>query len=180
MLTLRYYGDPALTRRTRRVEIFDGALESLAREMVEVMRAHGGIALAANQVGESVRLLVMDTPGAGAGRDAFAMANPRVASRSGSHTDEEGCLSFPGLRLVIKRPMNVRMEGFDLKGNPISAEVSGLLARAFLHELDHLNGVTFFRRLPFLKFLGFLPRLPGLKRKYHGLSGTPVPGGSKA
>jgi len=172
-LELRYYNDPILRRKTARVETVDEATRTLVLEMFEVMRASKGVGLAANQVGVPLQVLTLDLSIGGKPRgEMFGIINPRVVRQSGSLTDEEGCLSFPGLRLMIRRPMEVRMEGLDINGNPVAVEASGILARAIMHETDHLQGIQFFRRLPLLKLLAFLPNLPKLRRQYRNLKGV--------
>ncbi len=166
MRLLRYYGDPALRRKARPVREITEEVRSLAREMFALMRRHRGIGLAANQVGERVRVIVVDLSAGERERDAFAIVNPKVVRRTGSYEDEEGCLSFPGLRLPVRRPLEARVEGLDLGGNPVAHEGRGLLARALLHEIDHLDGVLFTARLPWAKRIAMWFRLPALKRSY--------------
>jgi len=166
MLRLRYYGDPALRRKAAPVREIDDGIRELARDMFKVMWAVHGVGLAGNQVGVLLRIVVID-PSAGTERGAgFALINPRVTSRTGSFIDEEGCLSFPGLRLEVRRPLEVRVEGLDLEGNRVAVELAGLLARTVLHELDHLDGVTFNKRLTLFKRLAMMFKLPKLRRKY--------------
>lgn len=175
-LELRYYNDPVLRRKAAKVARVDDEVRELVLGMFEVMRASRGVGLAANQVGIPLQVVTLDLSIGGKPRgEMFGIINPVVVRKSGSITDEEGCLSFPGLRLMIKRPMEVRIEGLDMNGNPVALEASGILARAAMHETDHLNGIQFFRRLPFLKLLAFLPTLPKLKRQYRGLKGHPPP-----
>lgn len=176
-LRLRYYGDPVLTRKTVPIGEVDAEVRELAEEMRKVMLASRGVGLAANQVGVSRRLLVMD-PTLGQDKTrTIALVNPRVTRSSGAFTDEEGCLSFPGLRLEIRRPLDIRVEATDLDGNAIALEASGFLARIFMHELDHLDGKVFFWRLPLARLIPFLFRLPGLRRKYRAINAPPQPGG---
>ena len=173
-LELRYYNDPILRQKAAQVGKVDEEVRALVLGMFEVMRASRGVGLAANQVGIPLQVLTLDLSIGGKPRgELFAIINPLVVRKSGSITDEEGCLSFPGLRLMIKRPMEVRLEGLDMNGNPVALEAGGILARAVMHETDHLNGIQFFRRLPFLKLLTFLPKLPKLKRQYRELREHP-------
>ena len=178
-LKLRYYGDPVLRRKAAEVHAVDDEIRALAHGMFGIMREAKGVGLAANQVGVPLQVLTLDLSISGNPRGGlFAILNPRVVSKSGVYTDEEGCLSFPGLRLVITRPMEVRVEGLDLEGNPVAIDAGGILARVVMHEMDHLNGIQFFRRLPFFRMLAFLPSLPRLKRKYRENRGTPPKGES--
>lgn len=173
MRSLRYFGDPALRRRARPVVPGDAGVPELAREMIAVMHARRGIGLAANQVGELKRVIVFDLS-AGDKPDAVrVLVNPRVVRRAGAFTDEEGCLSFPGLKLDIRRALDARVEGEDLAGNPVAYEASGIFARVLQHEVDHLDGVLFTDRLPWLRRIAMWFRLPGLKRRYRLKSGPP-------
>jgi len=171
MRNLKLYGDPVLRRKARPVERFDDGLRELAADMIRVLREAKGVGLAANQVGELKRVLVIDPSAGESEKDAFALVNPRVTGRRGAWTDEEGCLSFPGLRVDIRRPMDVRIEGSDLAGNPVAHEASGLIARALLHELDHLDGMLLVDRLPLAKRIAMWFRLPKLKVAYRKLAG---------
>lgn len=166
MRALRYYGDPVLRRTARPVSEVDDGVRALARDMFEVMHRHRGIGLAANQVGELSRVIVVD-PSAGERPDeAFALVNPVVTRRAGSVEDDEGCLSFPGLRFPVRRALEARVEGLDLAGNPVAHEARGLLARVLLHETDHLDGILFTSRLPLPERVRLWFKLPGLKRAY--------------
>ena len=169
MPTLRLYGDPALRRKAAPVARFDESLRTLAQEMTEVMHDHAGVGLAANQVGADARIIVVDLSGGERAGEAFALVNPRVTWREGVVGDEEGCLSFPGLRFPVRRAMAVRVEGQDLAGQPVIHEARGLLARVFQHEIDHLDGVLFFDRLPWRKRLAIWLKLPRLKAQYRAL-----------
>jgi peptide deformylase len=176
MRNLRFYGDPVLRRKARPVEAFDAGLRELADDLIRVMRGTKGVGMAANQLGDLRRVFAIDPSAGDREEDAFAIVNPVITQRSGAWTDEEGCLSFPGLRVEIRRAMDVRVEGADLAGNPVAREFSGLLARAVQHELDHLDGVLFVDRLPLLQRIRMWFRLRKLKSTYRKLAapGTPV------
>lgn len=169
MFFLRLYGDPALRRRAAPVARFDEELRALTDGMIGVMHEHGGVGLAANQVGAAARVIVVDLSGGSREGEAFALVNPTVTRRAGSVEDEEGCLSFPGLRFPVRRALEARVEGADLAGNPVVHEARGLFARVLLHEVDHLDGVLFTDRLPWPKRIAMWFKLPGLRRKYAGL-----------
>lgn len=171
MRNLKLYGDPVLRRKARPVDRFDDGLRELAADMIRVLREARGVGLAANQVGELRRVLVIDPSAGDREGDVFVLVNPRVTGRKGAWTDEEGCLSFPGLRVEVRRPMDARIEGLDLSGNPVAYEASGLIARALLHELDHLDGILLVDRLPLLKRIAMWFRLPKLKAAYAKLAG---------
>ena len=146
-------GHPALRSRAEPVASFDEELRTLVEDMFETMYHAEGIGLAANQVGVLRQVLVVDIQDEQdreAGR--MAIVNPRIVAV----TDEleratEGCLSIPGVDEVVERPRGVRVEGFDLDGNPVAVEAEALLGRALQHEVDHLEGILFIDRLSPLK-----------------------------
>jgi peptide deformylase len=145
------FGTDVLDRRTKEVTEFGPDLETIAHDLVETMYAAPGVGLAANQVGLGIRLMVIDiTVGEDPGQ-VIVMANPVMLEQEGEQHEEEGCLSVPGYSGVVSRPAWVKVRGQDLKGNEITLEGTGLLARAFCHEIDHLEGKLFLERLGILK-----------------------------
>ena len=150
---VRIYGDPVLRRKTTNVETFDDSLRSLAADMHETMHAYRGVGLAANQIGVTQRICVVDVPGEaeGAPRRIFTLVNPRLSARSGADVAEEGCLSIPGVYEDVSRALNVTVEYQDENGERRTLEAEGYLARAIQHEVDHLDGVLFVDRLSLLK-----------------------------
>lgn len=172
MLTVRLFGDPVLRRRARPVPAVDESLRALARDMIETMHASRGIGLAATQVGDLRRIIVVDASAGEREGEAFALVNPRIVATAGSFTDEEGCLSLPGLRLPVRRALDARVEGLDLAGNPVVREASGLLARILQHEIDHLDGVLFVDRLPLFQRLALWFRLRRLRRAWRAAART--------
>lgn len=173
MYTLRYYGDPVLRQKTRIIQDINEDTRALAQEMLTIIHERRGIGLAANQTGQTARLIVINLSAGEEEGEALVLVNPRVVKSSGSHTDEEGCLSFPELRLLIPRALEVQVEAQDLSGNPVMKEARGLLARVLQHEIDHLDGVLFIDRLPWRSRLTMLFKLPGLKRDYQQLRPAP-------
>lgn len=144
------YPDPVLLRPTRPVEV-DDEVRDLARDLVETMYAAPGIGLAANQLGASQRVCVVDLS-AGEQPDALVVfVNPRVTEVDGNQSGEEGCLSFPEINLEIARPLKATIEALDLDGQPFTFRGEGLMARAMLHECEHLDGQVFLRNLSSLK-----------------------------
>ncbi len=140
---IRIYGDPVLRRMSREVERFDGKLDGFIDDMIETMRTRDGVGLAANQVGEAVRVVVIDTT---AGEHPpLIFINPRIVFKSEETVEaEEGCLSLPGITLPVKRSAQVGVYAQDRSGKPFTIErADGLLARALQHEIDHLNGILF-------------------------------------
>lgn len=145
------YPDSRLETPCQPVEDFGEELRELAREMVEMMHAAPGIGLAAPQVGEQIRLTVIDLSGGTDPDGLMMLTNPRVEHEEGEESDEEGCLSFPDLVLVVPRPARVVVVAQDLDGEAVHIEAEGLLARCLHHEIDHLNGVLFIDRVSPLK-----------------------------
>ena len=150
---VRIYGDPALKQRAAEVTRFDESLKELARDMHETMHAYRGVGLAGNQIGVLQRILVVDVPGAEEGeeRRVYTVVNPVIVEKSGTQTDEEGCLSIPGVWQDVTRAMKVVVEAKDENGAPVRIDAEGYLARALQHEIDHLDGVLFVDRLSLLK-----------------------------
>lgn len=145
------YPEPVLLRPTRPVETVDDEVRDLVRDMIETMHAAPGIGLAANQVGVDRRVCVVDVT-AGEEPDALiVLINPRVLAGEGSQTEEEGCLSFPDVLLEITRAERATVEALDLNGKPFTLNAEGLLARAILHECEHLDGQVFLRNVSALK-----------------------------
>jgi peptide deformylase len=141
-LEMRTFGDPVLKTRAAPVEDFDDALERLAEEMLATMREQEGVGLAANQVGRLKRILV-----AAVEDDEYVLVNPVIEEASETTTSgPEGCLSIPGIQVVVERPTVIKISGRDVSGEPIKIEVEGLLARIFQHEVDHLDGVLILDR----------------------------------
>jgi peptide deformylase len=149
LLEIRLFGDPVLRQPALVVHDFDAALARLAADMAETMAAASGVGLAANQVGVLRRLFTyFDPEVAGQPEDAGAVVNPVLL---GSSTDieviDEGCLSFPGLFYPVERPLGVHVRHQDLHGDEHEVEITDYLARIWLHEMDHLNGVLFIDHL---------------------------------
>lgn len=143
VLPIRIYPDPVLRAKGRDVTEFDTGLRKLAANMVETMHAAPGVGLAAPQVGVDLRLAVIDLSVGEDSKQVFIIVNPEVADREGSEVAEEGCLSLPGITDKVERPTRVRVRAQDLEGKPLEIEAEDWLARAFCHEIDHLNGVLF-------------------------------------
>jgi len=142
MHTIRVHGDPALRQPTQLVTDINGVLARLVQDMLETMYAAPGVGLAANQVGVQKRLFVWDI-----GEGPFVAVNPVVSGHAGEWTYDEGCLSVPGLFWPIVRPKQVHLTAVDLDGKELSIDADDMLARVFLHETDHLDGVLLLERL---------------------------------
>ena len=143
ILPIRIFGDPVLRQPARDVVEFDERLRRLADDMLETMRSVPGVGLAANQVGVLKRLFTWEVE-----EEHGAVVNPVLEDASEEVVEaDEGCLSFPGLFYPLGRPFGVRITYRDLDGESRTRSVDGLLARVFLHEMDHLNGVLFIDHL---------------------------------
>lgn len=130
--------DELLRKRSREVTSFDARLATLLDDMAETMYAADGVGLAAVQVGVLRRAVVIDC-----GEKRYELINPEILETSGEQTGAEGCLSFPDQYGEVTRPNYVKVRAQDRRGNWYEAEGEGLLARAFCHEIDHLDGVLF-------------------------------------
>lgn len=145
------YGEPVLERAAEPVTAFDAELEKLVADMFDTMYAAHGVGLAAPQIGISKSLCVIDTTSNEDPSARLVLANPVIVLSEGKQTDEEGCLSLPNFRAPTARPLKASVRAQDLHGNEMTLEGEGLLARAFCHEIDHLNGVLFISHLSMLK-----------------------------
>ena len=135
---IRKYDDPALYKVCRPVEKFDERLGELLDDMAETMYQANGVGLAAPQVGIVRRVVVIDV-----GDGIIELVNPRILRTAGSETTSEGCLSFPGEYGLVERPTEVEIEAEDRHGKTFRMTGHDLLARAFCHETDHLDGKVF-------------------------------------
>ncbi len=145
------YGDPILEKSTGRVTKFDAQLEQLAQDMFASMYAAQGVGLAAPQIGLSIRLAVVDVTSGKNPEAKIVFVNPEIIHAEGEKREEEGCLSIPGFRGYVVRPQFVTVRAQDAKGEEFEIRGEELLARAFCHEIDHLNGVLFLQHLSMLK-----------------------------
>ena len=158
------YGDGILLEPARRVDVITPDIEQLIDDMVETMYAAPGVGLAAPQVGVPLRIFVIDLS---LGRDPaglIVMVNPEFVSREGMQLEEEGCLSLPSFNATVVRPMRAVVKGLDRAGQEYQREGSELLARAFQHEMDHLDGKLFIDHLRGLKRDMIVRRIRKLSR----------------
>ncbi len=132
-------GDPILRKKSRPVEVIDERIKTLAADMVETMRAANGCGLAAVQVGKLRRMVVVEVEE----NKPYIMINPEIIKREGNQQDVEGCLSVPNQWGITDRPMKVTVRYTGLDGKVHTVSGSELAARAFCHELDHLEGILF-------------------------------------
>ena len=144
------YGDPVLRRRCQPVESIDREVRKLIGDMFETMYDAPGVGLAANQVGVSLALAVIDIQAEGR-QSPIVLINPRITELSGQLKEEEGCLSIPGFLAPIKRFASAKVSALNEKGLPVVITGEGLLARALQHETDHLHGKLYVDHLSFVK-----------------------------
>ncbi|HEY1924089.1 MAG TPA: peptide deformylase [Candidatus Acidoferrum sp.] len=145
------YGDPILEKSTASVTKFDEELGQLAEDMFASMYAAQGVGLAAPQIGLGIRIAVVDVTSGKNPEAKIVLVNPEVIHFEGEKREEEGCLSIPGFRGYVVRPQFVTVRAQNAKGEAFEVRGEDLLARAFCHEIDHLNGVLFIQHLSMLK-----------------------------
>ena len=145
------FGNPVLEKTAAPVTVFDEELQKLVDDMFESMYAAHGVGLAAPQIGISKRLAVIDTSFKEDPNAKLVLANPEIIHTEGRHTQNEGCLSIPDFRESVTRPRKVTVRAQDVKGNFFEKTGEELLARAFLHETDHLNGKLYITHISALK-----------------------------
>ena len=145
------WGDPVLHAPCRSVETIDDEIRKLFADMVDTMYAAPGIGLAAPQIGVPLRVIVVDLSVGADPKQLIKLVNPVLLEKDGEQQVEEGCLSAPGFGGIPLRPARVSVEGLDLDGNEQTYEGTELLARAFCHEIDHVDGLLFVDRLSPLK-----------------------------
>ena len=182
ILRITQYGEPILREVGKPVTQFDDKLEKLANDMFETMHDANGIGLAAQQIGRALQFFVVDlSPPEGESANfeysldnrrppldlimPIALANPKITIIDPTESSyEEGCLSFPDVRGNVDRPVGVRCEYQDLKGNPHVIEANGLLGRCILHENDHINGKLFIDEMDKRDLQRIQPRIKKIKR----------------
>jgi len=145
------YGDPILEKPGAPIKKFDAEMEQLVDDMFASMYAAQGVGLAAPQIGLGLRLTVIDVTGGKNPEAKIVLANPEIIHAEGEVREEEGCLSVPGFRGYVIRPQFVTVRAQNAKGESYEIRGENLLARAFCHEIDHLNGVLFLQHLSMLK-----------------------------
>ena len=135
---IRKEGDSILRKKSKKIEEINDRIITLIEDMKETMYAADGVGLAAPQIGILKRIVVIDV-----GEGPITLINPEILKTEGSQIDFEGCLSIPGEQGKVDRPFNVTVSALNEKGEEFEMEGEGLLARAFCHEIDHLNGILF-------------------------------------
>jgi len=145
------YGHPVLHAPAEPVAKIDDEIRQLVKDMIETMYAAPGIGLAAPQIAVPLRVIVIDLSVGEDPAQVIRLVNPEFLDKRGEQKHEEGCLSAPGYEGSPIRPAEVKVRGLDLEGEPREYTGTGLLARAFCHEIDHLDGMLFVDRLSPLK-----------------------------
>ena len=134
-------GDPVLEKKAREVTEIDGRICMILDDMIETMRAYDGIGIAAPQVGILRRMFIVEWED-----KLYELINPEILEMSGSVCEEEGCLSLPGYLGEVERPTYVKITGLNRKGEKVVYEGTDMLAKAFCHENDHLDGITYWTK----------------------------------
>jgi peptide deformylase len=158
------YPDPRLKLKSNPVAEFDSSLKALSQRMLELMREHRGVGLAAPQVGINIRLFVMN-PDNQPGNDRVYV-NPKLEWLEGEELGEEGCLSLPDIHAEILRGQKARLVAQTLDGQPVEEEQSGFVARIWQHEIDHLDGVMIIDRMGFSDKMKCRKQLKELEAKF--------------
>ncbi len=158
------YGESLLHEPASNVPVVDDGVQRLVDDMIETMYAAPGVGLAATQVGVPIRLFVIDLSIGRRASDLIVMINPVFVEREGMQLEEEGCLSVPGFNATVVRPARAIVRGLDRAGAEQTIEGRDLLARAFQHEMDHLDGTLFVDRLRGIKRDLIVRKIHKLKR----------------
>jgi peptide deformylase len=151
VLPIRIYGDPVLRKRAKEITKVDDRVRKLASEMLRTLKDAGGIGLAATQVGEELRIFIVDRSQFQLETSPLIVINPVIVGSRGEQTQEEGCLSIPGTYADVVRPLELTVKGADLDEKEVEIEAKGTLSRVLAHEIDHLDGVLFVDHLGPLK-----------------------------
>ncbi len=165
---IRIYPDEVLKKKAETVTDFNEEIRQIVNDMFETMYKRGGVGLAANQVGILKRIVIIDLHSGkeNQGKEQIVLINPEIVTLEGEEIKEEGCLSLPGLYKKVKRAAYAKVKAQNLDGEEFTIEGEGLLARAFQHEIDHLNGIVFIDRLSPLQKRLALEKYKKLKRNY--------------
>ncbi|MBC16121.1 MAG: peptide deformylase [Desulfovibrio sp.] len=151
LLDIVTWPDEVLAATAKPLDEITPELDELIENMIETMYESDGVGLAAPQIGESIRLIVVDQTGPKLRGDLRVIINPEIVESEGEVDSEEGCLSCPELNVTVKRKERVKVEGLDREGKPLTIDADGFLAIVLQHEIDHLNGLTLADRVGRLK-----------------------------
>ena len=158
------YGEPVLHRKAAPVEALTPEIDALIDDMRETMHAAAGVGLAAPQIGESLRICLVDLSAGRRPDQLLVLINPELITSAGLQLKEEGCLSVPGIEATVARPQTLAVRALDRDGEAREIVAEGLLARALQHEIDHLNGILFLDRLRPVYRWALLRRIGRLRR----------------
>jgi peptide deformylase len=158
------HGAPVLHRPADPVASITPEIQTVIDDLVQTMYAAPGIGLAAPQIGVPLRIFVVDVTAGRSTGELIVMVNPEFVEREGMQVEDEGCLSVPGFNASVVRPARTVVKGLDRQGVERTVEAAGLLARAFQHEIDHLDGTLFIDRLRGIKRDLIVRRIQKLKR----------------
>ena len=162
---LRINKDPILRRKAVEVRNFDFSLSSLTENMFETMYESKGIGLAAPQIGISQRLIVIDIEEIDAEFPPLALVNPTITESTGEELGEEGCLSLPDFRAIVRRSTEISINAQNIDGQAVHFSAQGLMARVLQHEIDHLDGILFIDYLSKLKKNRALEKVKKIQKK---------------
>ena len=162
---VRLLGDPVLRRKAEPVSHVGPDTDAIIEMLRATVDAHSGLGLAAPQVGVLKRVVVVVKVDGEGKRHHYPLINPEIISACGEEICEEGCLSIPGIYAEVKRPQSVVVRGLDRSGKKVNMEASGVMARAFAHEIDHLDGVLFIDRIGLVKRNLLRNKLNAIKKK---------------
>jgi len=154
---IKIYPNKILSQKAKKVGVIDAETKKLIEDMVETLYAKGGAGLAANQVGVSKQIIVVDDSRGGG--NVKILINPKILRKRGKQVALEGCLSLPGLELEIKRPAKIEVEYLNKEGTKQKQKSEDLTARIICHEIDHLDGKTILDRVGFFKRLALKRKL---------------------
>lgn len=154
ILKIRKFNDKVLRKRAVLIEEINEEIKDLVANMAETMVVSNGIGLAAPQIGISKRVIVVQADPKD--QSVLSLINPKIIKKSKERIKvEEGCLSFPNIYIEITRPKEIEVEALSINGKKVNLKIDGLLARVIQHEIDHLDGIVFMRRLDFIEKIKF-------------------------
>lgn len=162
------YPHPALRHKSKPLRKIDVDFKKIVRRMFDLMYEHKGVGLAANQVELPYRFFIINLEGDPAKAEEFVFINPVIDRRRGTAEAEEGCLSFPEIYAPVKRSEKIAISAYNLAGEEVNYELSGMFARAVQHEYDHLDGILFIDRLSEVALLTVKDALSALEREFKG------------
>jgi len=177
LLPMRFVPDPILRRQAKKLARIPANLKKFTDNMVETMHAAEGVGLAANQVGSLQKVAVIQLPD---WEEPLVLINPEIVKREGEQELEEGCLSIPGYRGLVKRSVTVRARALGLDGKVIRLKAEGLLAEALEHETDHLNGILYIDHLVSRDHLWKVTAPPGENGQEEGANDVAGPAPTSA